>query len=171
MPTVSAAAVSACLKQRAHARCGPTFHTLVFSRGVTSDGRPINPAAVLPSRGKELHATFEYVGMQNGMSWSQVWAVNGQQIVSKPDRWEAGSQGRRTLSLTNSQGLPDGEYHLVLTVGDRVMAEGTVMALVKMVEHRVCSRGNGRPDGLHSTDGAALLVAFLRRAALSGRAH
>jgi S1-C subfamily serine protease len=127
VPTTPAPEPSSGVRPSGQRVSGPAFRTLVFSRGVASDGRPINPAAMLPSGGKELYATFEFAGMLNGMSWSQVWAVNGQQILSKPDRWEAGSRGRRTLSLTNSQGLPDGEYHLVLTVENRVLAEGTAV--------------------------------------------
>jgi serine protease Do len=127
VPTTPAPAPSSAVQPSGQQASGPTFRTLVFSRGVASDGRPINPASILPSGGKELYATFEYAGMQNGMSWNQVWAVNGQQIVSKPDRWEAGTQGRRTLSLTNSKGLPDGQYHLVLTVENRVLAEATAV--------------------------------------------
>jgi len=105
---------------------GPMFSTLVFSRGVTQDGRPINPAALLPTGGKELYATFEFGSMQNGLPWGQNWAVNGKQIVSKQDRWDGGTAGRHTLSLVNQRGLPDGEYHLVLTLGNQVAAEGKV---------------------------------------------
>jgi len=105
----------------------PKFSTLVFSRRVAKDGRPIGPAAVLPKGGKELYATFEYTGMFNGMNWGQVWAVNGKQIVSKQEKWESGSRGRRTLSLTNPKGLSDGMYHLVLTVEKEILAQGEVV--------------------------------------------
>jgi hypothetical protein len=106
---------------------GPAFSTLVFSRNVAQDGRPINPAAILPSGGNTLYASFEYAGMQDSILWGQVWAVNGQQIAAKKDPWDGGSRGRRTLSLVNQGTLPDGEYHLVLTVNNQVLAEGKVV--------------------------------------------
>ncbi len=103
---------------------GPDFGTLVFSSRVSSDGRPINPAAILPSGGKELYATFEYAGMRKGMAWGLVWAWNGETIVSQQDKWQDGAQGRKTISLTRKDRLPDGLYHLVLTIGQEVKAEG-----------------------------------------------
>jgi serine protease Do len=103
---------------------GPDFGTLVFSRRVSSDGRPISPAAVLPSDGKELYATFEYTGMRKGMVWGLNWAWNGEKIVSQQDKWQDGARGRKTISLTRKEGLPDGLYHLVLTIGQEVKAEG-----------------------------------------------
>ena len=106
---------------------GPTFNTLVFSRRVTRDGRPINPAAVLPSGGKELYATFEYSGMRKGMTWGLTWAWNGKKIVSQQDKWEDGPRGRKTISLTRRTRLADGEFHLVLTLGKQVKAEGKVI--------------------------------------------
>jgi hypothetical protein len=114
-------------RRRAARVSGPQFSTLVFSKQVTKDGRPIHPAAMLPSGGKELYATFEYSGMSNGTDWGQVWVLNGKTIVNKPDKWEAGAKGRRSLSLTNAKGLPDGVYHLVLSVGRQILAEGEVV--------------------------------------------
>jgi hypothetical protein len=106
---------------------GADFGTLVFSSRVTADGRPINPAAVLPSGGKELYATFEYTGMRKGRAWGLNWAWNGKKIASQQDKWEHGSRGRKTVSLQREDGLPDGLYHLVLTIGREVKAEGEVV--------------------------------------------
>jgi serine protease Do len=103
---------------------GPVFAALVFSHDVTDDGRPIDPAALLPSGGTQLFASFEFSGMFNDMIFGEVWAWNGQKIAQKRGAWEEGTTGRRTLSLMNQRGLPDGEYHLVLTVNDQVLAEG-----------------------------------------------
>jgi serine protease Do len=106
---------------------GPVFRTLVFSTQVTSDGRPINAAALLPSGSKALYASFEYEGMRNGVGWSQVWAVDGNTVVTDQGKWDGGGKGRRTIALNNPKGLPDGQYHLVLGVQSRVLAEGQVV--------------------------------------------
>lgn len=65
--------------------------------------------------------------MSNNMIFGEIWAWNGQKIVQKREAWDAGPQGRRVLSLMNRRGLPDGEYHLVLTVNDKVITEGKVV--------------------------------------------
>jgi len=69
---------------------GPRFHSLVFSNRVTSDGRPISPAQVLASGGKEVFATFEYEGLRQGRVWRQVWALDGKTIVSEEGKWMDG---------------------------------------------------------------------------------
>ena len=119
-------------QRRAKSASGPTINNLVFSSRVTRDGRPINPAAVLPSGGKELFVTFEFDGMRNGLPVGQVWARNGETLASEKGTWQDGPRGRKTLHLGNPNGLPDGEYHLVLTVRNQVVAEGEVI-----VGHRV----------------------------------
>jgi len=97
---------------------------MLFSSRVTKDGRPVSPAAMLRSGGKEIFATFEYEGMRNGRTWSQVWALDGKIIVSEKEKWDDGAKGRKTLRLVNPKVLPDGDYHLALALGTKVAAEG-----------------------------------------------
>ena len=106
---------------------GPAFTHLVFSTQVSSDGRPINAAAILPSGSSSLYGTFEFSGMKNGLAWTQVWAVDGKTVVSEQGAWDAGATGRRVLQLRNPNGLPDGKYHLALAVKGQVAAEGEVV--------------------------------------------
>jgi hypothetical protein len=103
---------------------GPAFRALVFSRDVTDDGRPIQPASLLPSGGTQLFASFEFSGMSNKQVFGEVWTWNGKTIAQKRGPWDSGASGRRTLSLMNQRGLPDGEYHLMLSLNDQVVAEG-----------------------------------------------
>ena len=106
---------------------GPSFSNLIFSAQVSADGRPINPAAILPSGGKTIYATFDFQGMKNGLQWSQVWTMNGKPVVQQPGQWSDGAQGRKTLSLSNQKGLPDATYQLVVTVGNQVVIQGEVV--------------------------------------------
>jgi S1-C subfamily serine protease len=105
----------------------PVFGSLVFSPQVTSDGRPINPSATLPNGINQIFVSFDYRGMQDGRPLGVVWAWNGQPVVNTQTAWEGGAEGRKTLVLSNEQGLPDGVYHLVLTVADQVISEGEVV--------------------------------------------
>jgi hypothetical protein len=135
---------------------GPSFHHLVFSNRVTRDGRPVSPAAVLPSGGKEVFATFEFEGMRKGRSWRQVWALDGKTIVSEDGKWDDGAKGRKTLRLGNPKGLPDGLYHLALAVGNKVLVEGQVVAGKRVddtdseISGQIVDEGTGRgiPEAL-----------------------
>ena len=109
------------------ASSGITFKNFTFSSQVTKDGRPIAPAAILPSGGKQIFASFDYEGMRNGTKWSQVWAANGQIIVSKDEKWSDGPRGRKVIFISNNAGVPDATYRVVLSVGSQVVAEGEVV--------------------------------------------
>jgi hypothetical protein len=103
------------------------FGDLLFSTRVTQDGRPINPTSQVPAGIDTVYATFEYSGMQNGTAWSIVWMTGGQQIIDQQSSWDDGPQGRKAVKVSNRNGLPDGEYHLVLGIGGAVALEGKVI--------------------------------------------
>ena len=105
---------------------GSPFDALMFANRVSRDGRPVAPSAILPSGGKEIFATFEYEGMKNGSTWGQTWALDGKKVHEKSDLWDDGSRGHKVIRLANPKGLPDGRYHLVLTIGKQIAAEGEV---------------------------------------------
>lgn len=105
----------------------PQLANLVFSTQVTADGRPVNPAAILPSGGKTVYASFDFKNMKNGAQWSQVWTMNGKTIVQQQGSWSDGAQGRKTLTLTNQSGLPDATYQLIIALGSQVAIQGEVV--------------------------------------------
>jgi hypothetical protein len=80
----------------------------------------------LLSGSNQLFASFDFSSMQNGMPFTQIWAVNGQKVVENSIAWEDGADGRKTIVLGNKNGLPDGVYHLMLAVGQHILAEGEV---------------------------------------------
>jgi serine protease Do len=104
----------------------PSFGALFFSAAVTPDSRPINPAALLPSGGDKLYATFDFDDMAQGMRWSQTWALNGKVIYQKEEAWDGVPSGRKTLVLGNKNALPEGMYHLALTISGAVVLQGNV---------------------------------------------
>ena len=100
---------------------------LVFSSKVTRDARPINPSEMLPPSIKNIYASFQFQGMRKGTAWGQVWAHNGKKILDQKGKWEHGSKGRQVLTLSNNRGIPNGEYHLAITVRNEIVAEGRVV--------------------------------------------
>ncbi len=104
----------------------PSFSALFFSAAVTPDSRPINPAALLPTGSDKLYATFDFDDMTQGIRWSQTWALNGKVIYQKEEAWDTTVSGRKTLVLGNKNALPDGIYHLTLTISGAVVLQGNV---------------------------------------------
>ena len=105
----------------------PEFRELVFCTGVTDDGRPIHPTDHVSDGIDTVYATFEFDGMKNGMAWSVVWMSDGKQIIDQQDSWDDGEQGRKAVKISNRNGLPSGEYHLVLGIGEGVALEGKMV--------------------------------------------
>ncbi len=103
-----------------------SFNALFFSAQVTADSRPVNPAALLPSGLQQLFSTFDYDNVAQGARWSQTWALNGKVIYQNEASWNDGPSGRKTLVLGNKNGLPDGMYHLVLTLNGAIVVQGDV---------------------------------------------
>jgi len=104
----------------------PEFSHLVFSAGITDDGRPINPTEMVSADHHTVYATFEFDGMQHGMPWSVVWQANGQTIIEANGSWDDGEEGNKTVKVSNQTGLPPGEYHLILGLNGRIGLEGNV---------------------------------------------
>ncbi len=112
--------------QPRQANTGAHIDNLVFSSRVRNDGRPVNASEILPSGVKSIYASFEFSGLRKGTEWGQVWAHNGNKVMDQTGKWEAGGSGRQVLTLSNARGIPDGTYHLVITVKGQVAAEGEV---------------------------------------------
>lgn len=129
----------------------PTFSNLLFSTRVTDDGRPIHPTDRLPSGVDKVYASFDYDAMQHGLNWSAVWINDGKIIIEQKDRWDDPEQGRKTVKIANTKGIPDGTYNLALGIGETVALEGE-MAVGKAIDEsdseisgRLVDANSGRP--------------------------
>ena len=104
----------------------PTISGLVFSSGLSRDGRPVNPATLLPGGAPQIFASFDYWGMRDGLPWNVVWTWNSQPVVQQEGKWDGGESGHKTVSVSKKEGLPDGNYSLVISVQKQVLAQGQV---------------------------------------------
>jgi hypothetical protein len=129
----------------------PSFSNLLFSTQVSRDGRPINPTHVIPAGVGEVYASFDYDNFRNGTPWSAVWMNDGKIIIEQRDPWDDGESGRKTVKLSNRRGVPDGEYQLVLGVGEEIELEGQVVIGNRVdetdskISGRVVDGRTGRP--------------------------
>ena len=99
----------------------------MFSTEVTDDGRPINATQNIPGGVDEVYATFEYDNMRTGTPWSAVWMNDGQVIIEQSDTWDESDEGRKAVKISNRNGVPNGEYHLVLGIAGEVALEGKMV--------------------------------------------
>jgi len=129
----------------------PEFSNLLFSTQISDDGRPIHPTHVIPAGVDEVYASFDFDNCRNGMNWSAVWTTEGQVIIEQNDQWDDGESGRKTVKLTNRRGVPNGDYKLVLGIGDEVAMEGQIVVGNRVdesdseIEGRVVDGRTGRP--------------------------
>ncbi|MEM7317141.1 MAG: trypsin-like peptidase domain-containing protein, partial [Planctomycetota bacterium] len=129
----------------------PEFSHLLFSTSVTEDGRPINPTTHIPSGVDTVYATFEHDNLEKGTPWSVVWMSDGDVIIDQKDVWDEAEEGRKAVKISNRKGLPPGEYHLVLGIGNAVALEGKVMVgrpvddTDSQVSGRLVDSRSGRP--------------------------
>lgn len=105
----------------------PEFSELMFSTRITSDGRPIHATHYLPAGVDEVIATFEFDNMRHGTPWSAVWMTDGKVIIEQNDTWDEAEEGRKAVKISNRNGVPNGEYHLVLGIGGEVALEGKMV--------------------------------------------
>lgn len=132
-------------------RGDPEFTDLLFCTRITSDGRPINPTTHIPAGVPTVYATFGYHDMDNGTPWSAVWTTGGQEIISQQNTWDDGPDGRKAVKISNSSGVPAGEYHLVLGIGRAIALEGKMVVgnpvdeTDSEVSGRVIDADSGRP--------------------------
>ena len=102
------------------------FSNVVFAEGVSSNGAPVNPhqagepfQAGIPG----VYAFFEYRGMEEGMTWSTAWYLDGQEVLSEEDSWKAGEEGDFWVMISHKNGLPEGRYRLELSILGEPAAE------------------------------------------------
>jgi hypothetical protein len=105
------------------------FYNLVFSDGVADNNQPKDQWYAPPAGSTELCAFWDYEGMQDGMSWSAYWFVDGEidQGASYVDETWAGSDaGNWWVCVTSEGSLGDGLYDIVLEVEGESMLTDSV---------------------------------------------
>ena len=103
----------------ATAKIGP----LTFSSG-QEDDQPIDEGTQFSSGTEEIFAFFDYSGMTDGAEVRQVWTIDGEDGLDTTDAWNAGAAGSYWISVNSSDGLPDGQYELELSVDGKVAQTG-----------------------------------------------
>lgn len=100
------------------ARTDPSFSDIVFGLE-SAEGGLAGTNYVLPE-GSVVQARFNYLNMQPGVQWTQVWYKDGLQLGQITEAWpeERGTQGTHVITASTADGslLTSGQYRLDLYI-------------------------------------------------------
>ncbi len=103
---------------------------LIFSNDVDADLRATNPSRLFKEGSYTIYATFEYAGMNDGMSWSWVWRFNGQVISGGHELWNYGDEGPGYVFLNPEEGFSPGEYVVEIWVNEELTTQANLFVTV-----------------------------------------
>ncbi len=145
-----------------------SFSDLVF--GIPDEsGALITKGTLLPSGISQFDAQFNFSGMQEEQDWTEIWTLDGTEVFRSTYLWSRGESGAMSVSAINVEGLPMGQYHLDLLIGERLAATGEVTLAgnptanggsAVFYNNRVASAisRDGQPDGYIGTSGITVPV-------------
>ena len=99
--------------------------SIVFSRSVTSDSKPMNPARVFTPGDDYIYAFFEYQKIKGGVAWRHVWFKESEELASEGGLWEWGSDGRAHVFFSPAGGFTPGRYMVQIYIGGELRRSGT----------------------------------------------
>ena len=99
--------------------------SIVFSRAVTSDNKPKNPARVFPPGDDYIYAFFEYHEIKDGVAWRHVWFKESEELASEGGLWDWGSDGRAHVFFSPVGGFTPGRYMVQIYIGGELGRSGT----------------------------------------------
>jgi hypothetical protein len=99
--------------------------SIVFSRAITPDSKPKNPARVFSPGDHYIYAFFEYNDMKDGVAWRHVWFKGPQELGSEGDLWEWGSDGQAYVYFSPVGGFTPGRYMVQIFIGEELSRTGT----------------------------------------------
>lgn len=99
----------------------PVFGDVTVALAAYPNGTPILPVrdVAFDVTTKVVYAIFDYQGMDDGMLWSAVWTLNGQEIARHEEIWhvdQGGTEGTTWATYYDPSGQPiaPGEYSVTL---------------------------------------------------------
>ena len=98
---------------------GVDFKLVGWADQTDNNNCPVNVVTSYPSGTMEIAVVYSFSGMNDGDAFEWHWFLNGKDVSSKTDTWQAGPQRDCfSFSLANgSDPLPDGDFVLQLFTG------------------------------------------------------
>ena len=110
------------------------FSAPTFAEGVTASNDPVKPhksGEAFASGLTNLYAFANFQRMEDGLPWTHVWYVDGQEVLRKDNNWRWGTSGSFWVSIYNKKGLPNGQYKLELYISDQLVSRSETSVGVK----------------------------------------
>jgi serine protease Do len=100
---------------------------ITFASGVDTQGNPVSPGTSFASGIAELHCFANFTGMQNGMTFSIKWLINGEEVAGSDATWDLGPSAayHDYVYTTSGKPLPDGQYTVELYVEGQKAQSGS----------------------------------------------
>jgi hypothetical protein len=102
-----------------------SFTNLVFSTEINDDYDPVSPRRNFVEGFFTIYATFDYVGMEDGMAWSWVWRRNGEVVNGGNEIWQYADDGPGWIYFEPPEGYAPGQYTLDVWVNGELFQQGS----------------------------------------------
>lgn len=79
-----------------------------------------------PEGAQEIWAAWDYQGMERGAAYTREWLNRGEVWVRYECVWQGSESGTWSLRLHDAGGLRSGEWELIITVEDQIVARASV---------------------------------------------
>jgi hypothetical protein len=103
------------------APAGAQLGPITFALEVDDRSMAVNPAQVFFDTVNRVYAVFPFRGMRKGLTWRQVWFINGAEFAREQSAWPWGSQDYSYIFV---KPVGAGEYRLDLYVNDQLLTSG-----------------------------------------------
>jgi hypothetical protein len=103
------------------APAGAQLGPISFALAVDDRRLAVNPGQVFSDTVNRVYAVFPFSGMRKGLTWTQVWFINGAEFAREQSAWQWGSQ---SYSYIFVKPVGAGEYRLDLYVNDQLLTSG-----------------------------------------------
>jgi hypothetical protein len=140
-PTIpSPAAVGSPVPGPVDVKMGP----IAFATQITNRRDPIGPTTTFSNTVNRVYATFPYTGMENGLTWTQVWYFDDDEYSRGEGRWEWGTDDS---SFVFTKLVGAGDYRLELYVNEELVASGGFTVLgPPAIGGPITAEGKGTPE-------------------------
>lgn len=103
------------------------FTRLVFSTEINDDYDPVSPRRTFVEGFYTIYATFDYVGMADGMAWSWVWRRDGEVVNGGNELWQYADDGPGWIYFEPPEGFSPGEYTLEVWVNGELFQQASLL--------------------------------------------
>jgi S1-C subfamily serine protease len=102
-----------------------TIGALTFAEDLDKNNKPIKPGTSFKTGLKAVSAIFAFTNMKNSLNWAPIWYLDGEAVINKSYKWDAGASGTQARTLSSKSSLPDGAYRLEIVVEGNVLQKGS----------------------------------------------